>query len=57
MGRVACVKFENVLDALALYARQLKLILPLNNGSIDEPVIVPSSKIKKFIEEFEMEKV
>jgi len=55
MGRVACVKFENVLDALALYARQLKLILPLNNGSIDEPVIVPSYKIKKYIEEFDMD--
>lgn len=51
MGRVACVRFENILDALALLAKEgkeatvdgLKLNLPLVNNRYGEPLIFPSS--------------
>lgn len=42
MGRVACVKFENTLDALALFTDKVKLKMPLNTGKIDDTIIIPS---------------
>jgi len=42
MGRVACIKFDNMLDTLALLTREVKAILPLADGTCGEPIIYPS---------------
>lgn len=52
MGRVACVKFDNILDGLALFTNEVKINLPLNTGKNDQPIIYPSKSLMKFIDEF-----
>jgi len=52
LGRIACIKLENILDALALFVKAVKLTLPLSSGVTDEPVIMPSGNLLRFIEEF-----
>ena len=52
MGRVACVKFDNILDGLALFTNEVKINLPLNTGKNDQPIIYPSKYLMKFIDEF-----
>lgn len=32
MGRVACIKFDNILDSIALFNHECKITLPLANG-------------------------
>jgi hypothetical protein len=51
MGRVACIRFENILDSLGLLVKEgkdtikegIKLSLPLINNQYGEPLIFPSS--------------
>ena len=43
LGRVACIKLGNVIDAAACLLGETKITLPLNNGTNDEPIIVPSN--------------
>lgn len=52
MGRIACVELSNVLDAIALLNKNVKLNLPLNNGTNDEPIIMPSKSLITYILEF-----
>ena len=52
MGRIACVELSNVLDAIALLNKNVKLNLPLNNGTNDEPIIMPSKSLVNYILEF-----
>ena len=52
LGRVACVKFDNILDGLALFVNDVKISVPLNNGKNDQPIIYPSKYLMKFIEEY-----
>jgi hypothetical protein len=52
LGRVACVKFDNIIDALALYTKEAKVMLPMNSGKLDEPIVYPSKYLLKFLEEF-----
>jgi len=52
IGRVICMKFDNILDALALFTNEIKLFLPLNNGKTEHPVIYPSKYLMKFIDDF-----
>lgn len=52
MGRVACVKLENILDALSIFAGEVKIDLPLQNGTTGQPTILASHHLLKFIEEF-----
>jgi len=49
LGRIACVKFENVLDAMAIITKRVTVNLPLNNGRNDEPYIVPSKWLLNYI--------
>eukprot|EP01017_Pseudomicrothorax_dubius_P034722 TRINITY_DN4789_c0_g1_i5.p1 TRINITY_DN4789_c0_g1~~TRINITY_DN4789_c0_g1_i5.p1 ORF type:complete len:148 (+),score=42.19 TRINITY_DN4789_c0_g1_i5:65-508(+) len=52
LGRAACVKLDNVLDAFALITKEAKLTLPLNNRKNDEPLIFPSKYLLKLIEDY-----
>lgn len=52
MGRIACVELSNVLDAIAILNKNVKVNLPLNNGTNDEPIIMPSKFLINFIMEF-----
>lgn len=52
LGRVICLKMDNILDALALLSNEIKLELPLNNGKNDRPIIYPSKALTKFIDDF-----
>eukprot|EP01017_Pseudomicrothorax_dubius_P037324 TRINITY_DN5459_c0_g4_i1.p1 TRINITY_DN5459_c0_g4~~TRINITY_DN5459_c0_g4_i1.p1 ORF type:complete len:950 (-),score=187.80 TRINITY_DN5459_c0_g4_i1:961-3810(-) len=52
MGRAACIKLDNVLDALALVTREVRLTLPLFNRKNDEPLVYPSNYLIRFIEEY-----
>lgn len=52
LGRVVCLKFDNILDALTLFANDIKVFLPLNNGRTDQPIIYPSKYLMKFIDDF-----
>jgi hypothetical protein len=45
LGRVACVKFQNPLDALSILTKQVEVTLPLNDGTNNEPVIVASRNL------------
>lgn len=49
MGRVACIKFDNILDSLALFNHECKIVLPLVNGQNGEPIIYPSSSFVQFL--------
>lgn len=49
LGRIACVKFDNVLDAMAIITNKVSVNLPLNNGQNDIPYIVPSKNLLNFI--------
>lgn len=49
LGRVACVRFENVLDAMAIITNKVTVNLPLNNGQNDTPYIVPSKHLLEYI--------
>lgn len=42
LGRVAMIKLENILDALALYSKFVTLTLPLVTGLTGEPFVLPS---------------
>ena len=42
MGRIACIKFDNMLDTLALLTKEVKINLPLVDGTCGEPIIYPS---------------
>jgi hypothetical protein len=42
LGRIACVRFDNILDAMAIITNKVSVNLPLNNGQNDTPYIVPS---------------
>ena len=53
IGRVMCVKFDNILDSLALFTNETKVYLPLSNGKMEQPVIYPSKYLMKFIDEFD----
>ena len=52
LGRVACVKLDNFIDATALLTETVKITLPLNNGTNDEPQIIPSKFLINKLEEF-----
>lgn len=52
MGRIACVEMTNVLDAIALLNKNVKVNLPLNNGTNDEPIIYPSKFLINFVMDF-----
>lgn len=54
IGRVACVKFENILDAIALMTKEVKVLLPLYNNTNGEPVIYPSSGMIKWLSEIDV---
>ena len=49
LGRVACVRFENFLDAIAIITNKVVVNLPLNNGRNDTPYIVPSKSLLAYI--------
>ena len=52
MGRIACVELSNILDAIAILNKSVKLNLPLNNGTNDEPIIMPSKSLINYILDF-----
>jgi len=56
LGRVACVKMENVLDALCLLTKEVKITLPLNNGTVDEPILFPSKYLMTFLQDYNSQK-
>ena len=43
---------ENVLDALCVITKEVKVTLPLNGGAIDEPIIYPSKYLIKFLQDY-----
>ena len=49
LGRVACVKFDNPLDAMCILAGMVDLTLPLINGLNDKPVIITSQNFMEFL--------
>ena len=55
MGRIACVHFKSHLDALALITGKVKVELPLAQGSLGQPPILPSSCFTKWINGFDLE--
>ena len=56
LGRVACIKMDNVLDALAILTKAISLKLPLNNGTNDEPYVYPSNGLAEFINDYDSNK-
>ena len=42
LGRVACVKLDNILDAMALLTGNVEVTLPLCTGKNDVPILYPS---------------
>ena len=52
LGRVACVKLDNFIDAAGLLTETAKITLPLNNGTNDEPQIIPSKFLISKFDEF-----
>lgn len=55
IGRIACVKLDNILDAIAILTGEAKLNVPLNNGTNDTPYFYPSKKMIEFIQSYEKE--
>lgn len=53
LGRVACIKLNNPIDAIAMLVGALKVVLPLNNGCSGAPIIYPTASFLKFIEDFD----
>lgn len=53
MGRIACIKMNNVLDSLAILAKEVKLSLPLAIGKKGEPLIYPSSFLLQWIRDYD----
>lgn len=51
LGRVVCIQFPSLLDAFSVITKLSQITLPLNDGSNSEPIIVPSSNFKRFMEE------
>lgn len=49
---MACLKFNHPIDAIALLVQAVKITLPLNNGTVGEPIVYPSTYLLKFIESF-----
>jgi hypothetical protein len=49
LGRIACIKFDNPLDSIAILNGDVKLSLPLNNGTNEAPYCYPSKKLIEFI--------
>lgn len=56
MGRVACVKMDNILDALCLITKEVKITLPLTTGNQDEPIIYPSKFLLDYLSNYSPEK-
>ena len=52
LGRIACVRFDNILDAMAIITNKVNVNLPLNNGQNDTPYIVPSKSLLEQITAF-----
>jgi len=52
MGRVACIKMDNVLDALCLLTKEVKVTLPLNNGTVDDPILYPSKFLIQYLNDY-----
>lgn len=53
MGRVACVRFENIFDAYSVVTKEtVKINLPLANNQSGEPMIYPSAAMIKWLSEF-----
>jgi len=52
MGRVACIKFDNILDAVSLLTKETKVTLPLVNGKPGEPLVYPSAWLCKWLSEY-----
>ena len=52
LGRVVCIKLNNTLDALSIFAREIPLNLPLNNGKYGEPIVCPSRYLLNIIDQF-----
>ena len=55
VGRIACVKMENILDSIALLVKEVTLQLPLYNGKTETPFIFHSWFLLKFMEDFNPE--
>jgi hypothetical protein len=55
MGRVACVKMDNILDSLCLITREVKITLPMSNGNMEEPIIYPSKFLLDFLANYNPE--
>lgn len=47
--RIACVKLRNETDSIKLILSEVTLALPLSNGHIGSPVIIPSSELNQYI--------
>ncbi len=47
---------ENILDALCLLTKEIKLTLPLNNGTVDEPIVYPSKNLLTYLNDYNPEK-
>lgn len=52
MGRIACVELTNILDAIAILNKNVRVNLPLNSGLNDEPIIMPSKHLTTYISDF-----
>lgn len=48
-NRVACVKMQNVTDALKLILGEVSLVLPLSNGHYGSPIVIPSAELCQHI--------
>jgi len=43
---------DNILDALCLLTKEVKITLLLNNGSTGEPIIFPSKHLMSFLQDY-----
>lgn len=50
---MACVKFENPLDAMCIITGMVKISLPLVSGTNGEPTMIPSKSFTKYLQELE----
>jgi len=46
MGFVALVTFDQPIDAIRVYMKDIEISVPLNNGEEGSPVYIPSEKLK-----------
>ncbi|CAG9311800.1 unnamed protein product [Blepharisma stoltei] len=47
--RIMCVKLANETDAIKLILGEVNLVLPLSNGHVGSPIVVPSAELCQFI--------